>query len=233
MNRAWLILILFVGSMSGCTWFGLVEEKPVSPFGIPEKGAITLIQEVSSRTANVEFSGWYVEVLSRPAVRVEGKAVSTSGIRSLKKLMEACSFQDVALSWGRPSEYEETSFGLHGAVSVGMIEGERAGEGAVQGGRALFEKILKGNVQGGLLEAFRVESRPSLEWENEWRCDIVETRYTPERGIRLSLESFLDLLRPVERDSKLIRSVIARLQLEEGKVSHAIVRWHCYLPPGK
>ncbi len=228
MNRAWLGLFLLVFSMSGCTWFGLVEEKQVSPFGIPEKGAVTLIRDVSSRTANVEFSGWYVEVLPHANVRVEGKAVSAIGISSLKSLMEATrGFQNVELLWGTPSEYEEVSFGLRGSVFVKREEGPEVKE------NGLLEKLRENDRTGDVERALVVEFFPSREWDNGWRCDTVETRYTPKREHRLSLTYLLEILQSVEQNSKLVRSVIARFWMKEGMVSRAIVRWHCYRPPGE
>ena len=234
MNRVWMGLFLLVFSMSGCTWFGLVEEKPLSDFGIPEKGAVTLIQEVSSRTANVEFSGWYVEILPHSIARVEGKVVSTIGISSLKNLMEATrGFRNVEHMWGEPSDYKEVSFGLRGSVSVKMEDGVEAKEDDLRGGRGLLAKLLQNDFSGDVERSLDVEFLPSREWENGWRCDIVETRYTPGIGSRLSFQYFLNILQSVEQDSQLVRSVIARFWIEGGVVSRAIVRWNCYRPPGE
>ncbi|MDP6958430.1 MAG: hypothetical protein QF645_06400 [Planctomycetota bacterium] len=234
MNRAWLGLFLLVFSMSGCTWFGLVEEKQVSPFGIPEKGAVTLIRDVSSRTANVEFSGWYVEVLPHANVRVEGKAVSAVGISSLKSLMEATrGFQNVKHLWGTPSEYEEVSFGLRGSTAVRMEDEIEPKPEDPRGGNLVLANLHQNDDTGDVWRALSVEFLPSREWENGWRCDTVETRYTPKREHRLSLTYLLEILQSVEQNSKLVRSVIARFWMKEGMVSRAIVRWHCYRPPGE
>ncbi len=56
-------------------------------------------------------------------------------------------------------------------------------------------------------------------------------RYDPNDRNRLYLQKFLDILKGVEMQTPLVRVVIARIWVEDGQVSRAILRWNCYQQP--
>ena len=232
MNRIRVLLPVLAIFTSGCAWIGLAEEKTVYDFDIPEKGAMTLIKDVSERTANVDFNTWYLEVLPHPVVRVEGKAVTTTAMKSLQNRMESVvEFKNVSSEWGSLSKYDEVNFGLRGRVSVEMRQDIPVEPWNILDGAGLLKKILSRDSTVEFEESLVSIPIAIHEWENGWRCEVVEIRYNPGKLNRLPLQEFLDIMKEAEIRSATVRAVIARLWLEDGRVSRSIVRWNCYLPP--
>ena len=232
MKRVGALLLIGFLSSTGCTWFGLVDEEPVQEFGVPAKGAVTLIKEVSERTANVDFSSFYIELDPNPVVRIEGRATSVSAFASLKSVMEESrDLEGVAKSWGSLSKYEEMNFGLRAGVVADLRSEFGVNRPKSIEGSALMERILADDSTRAFDGWLTSIPFPSQEWENGWSCEVVEMRYDPNDRNRLYLQKFLDILKGVEMQTPLVRVVIARIWVEDGQVSRAILRWNCYQQP--
>ncbi len=227
------LLVAFLCA-TGCTWFGLVEEEKEFVLGIPGRGAITLIGEISVRTANVEFSSWDLELDPRPSVRVKGRATSAAAIASLLELMkESPDFEGVEKAWGIPSEYEEVRFALQGGVSVPMPVEISVKEGDWIEGSSLLNRILSQDSSGAFEDSLSAVSFAFRDTGNGWRYEKVKMWYEPNDRNRMGLPHFLDAMKKVEDDFPTVRAMIVHLEVEKGQVFCAEIEWNCYRPPGK